>query len=85
MLRIFEPIFFSALIYIDDILLFSEDQESHQALLQQFFAFADKYGIMLSKKKSVLVQPIIEYLGSIFENGHYQIGSHFFEGLAQFP
>ena len=66
MLRIFEPILHSALVYTDDILLFSKDQESHQKLLQRFFTIADKYGIMLSKKKSILVKPKIEYLGSIF-------------------
>ena len=66
MLRIFELILYSALVYIDDILLFSEDHESHQKLLHQFFTIVDKYGIMLSRKKSILIQPKIEYLGSIF-------------------
>lgn len=85
MLRIFEPILYSALVYIDDILVFFEDHIAHEALLAQFFKLTDKYEIMLSKKKSILVQPKIEYVGSIFINGHFQIEPHLVEGLVHFP
>lgn len=51
MVTIFQPILNNALIYIDDILLFYPDQQSHLALLQQFKGIIHQYGIMLSKKK----------------------------------
>jgi len=44
MTKIFEPILNSAIIYIDDILLFSRDKESHKVLLEQFISLADQHG-----------------------------------------
>ena len=37
MVQIFQPILHSALIYIDDILLFLGTQNEHRHLLNQFF------------------------------------------------
>ena len=52
MTKIFEPLLSSALIYIDDILLFSENIEDHLSLLQQFHKLVLDYGVMLSEKKN---------------------------------
>ncbi|RDX72216.1 hypothetical protein CR513_48326, partial [Mucuna pruriens] len=46
MIRIFEPLLDHAIIYIDDILLFSKDIETHKVLLNQFFDIASHYGLM---------------------------------------
>ena len=54
MIKIFEPILHHALIYIDDVLLFSNDHNSHQDLLSHFLKIVDSRGIMLSDKKSIL-------------------------------
>jgi hypothetical protein len=37
MAEIFQPILHSALLYIDDILLFSKNDHAHEQLLLQFF------------------------------------------------
>ncbi len=66
MVRIFEPILHSALIYIDDILLFSKDSSTHKQLLAQFHSLVQHYGIMSSEKKSYLAQTDIEFLGMKF-------------------
>ena len=47
MIKVFEPMLPSALVYIDDVLLFSKDEESHAALLQQFAELVHQHGIML--------------------------------------
>ena len=52
------------MIYIDDILLFSKDRDSHQKLLCEFLSLVDKHGIMLSTKKSTIGQPLVEFLGN---------------------
>ncbi|KAK1549814.1 hypothetical protein Q3G72_008377 [Acer saccharum] len=70
--RIFHPLLHSALIYIDDILLFSPDETSHNLLLQQFHDIVNQYGIMLSEKKSIVRRSEIEFLGMHIANGQYQ-------------
>ncbi|GJV21833.1 putative reverse transcriptase domain, viral movement protein [Tanacetum coccineum] len=51
MITIFESILASTLVYIDDILLFSPDEQSYAELLSKFYSLVAKYGIMLSEKK----------------------------------
>nr|GEZ12730.1 protein kinase-like domain-containing protein [Tanacetum cinerariifolium] len=51
MITIFEPILVNTLVYIDDILMFSPDEQSHAELLSKFYSLVTKYGIMLSEKK----------------------------------
>ncbi|XP_062089201.1 uncharacterized protein LOC133795762 [Humulus lupulus] len=76
MSKIYKPILNQALIYIDDILLFSPDIKSHTNLLTQFAGITEKYGIMLSEKKMVLGQPKIEFLGMKLHNGTYEAQPH---------
>lgn len=84
MTRIFEPLFPNALIYIDDILLFSKDIPSHLQLLQHFFDIVHQHGIMLLEKKSSIGQNQIEFLGMRFSNGQYHPGPHIAEELFKF-
>ena len=71
MVKIFEPILFSALIYIDDILLFSSNEQAHAKLLYQFHNIITHHGIMLSETKMIIGVPIIEFLGMTITNGTY--------------
>jgi len=63
MAQIFEPIMYSALIYIDDILLLSKDEWAHKVLLAQFHQIVHQYGIMLSENKSQIRHNQVEFLG----------------------
>ncbi|KAK0573720.1 hypothetical protein LWI29_012429 [Acer saccharum] len=83
--RIFHPLLHSALVYIDDILLFSPDDTSHNNLLQQFHDIVDHYGIMLSEKKSTIGKPKIEFLGMNISNVQYRPGPHLAVQLLDFP
>ncbi|KAH9734689.1 hypothetical protein KPL71_017455 [Citrus sinensis] len=57
------PILHHALIYIDDILLFSGSHDEHRQLLTQFYDIIQSHGIMLSAKKSTIATDNIEFLG----------------------
>ena len=63
MVTLFQQILANALIYVDDILLFSIDAESHERLLTEYYNLVKSQGIMLSKKKMVIEQTSIEFLG----------------------
>ncbi|KAH9769430.1 hypothetical protein KPL71_011998 [Citrus sinensis] len=72
-------------VYIDDILLFSSDHESHQKLLLDFFHIVQARGIMLSEKKSSIGKESIDFLGMVIKDGHYQPGPHIATELLKFP
>ena len=54
MVMLFQPLVANALIYVDDILLFSKDEKSHARLLTEFYNLVKSQGIMLSEKKMVI-------------------------------
>ena len=62
MVTLFQPLLINALIYVDDILLFSKDEESHAKLLTKFYNLVKSQGIMLSEKKMVIGQSSIDFL-----------------------
>ena len=51
MVTLFQPLLANAFIYVDNILLFSKDADSHEKLLTKFYNLVKSQGIMLSKKK----------------------------------
>ncbi|MED6147932.1 hypothetical protein PIB30_048496, partial [Stylosanthes scabra] len=69
----------------DDILLISKDSPTHQVILAQLATLVEKYGIMLSAKKSHIGQAQIEFLGLTFEDGFFQPGEHIYKELLNFP
>ncbi|KAH9697760.1 hypothetical protein KPL71_023744 [Citrus sinensis] len=85
MVQIFQPILHHALIYIDDILLFSGSHDEHCQLLTQFYDILQSHGIMLSAKKSTIATTNIEFLGMVIKDGHYQPGKHIAQELLHFP
>ncbi|KAA3471268.1 polyprotein [Gossypium australe] len=80
MTGIFQPIMNSALVYIDDILLYNPDEEAHSKLLDQF----NQLGIMISKNKMHINKSEIEYLGMNLKEGKYFPGPHIAEKLLEF-
>ena len=78
MTRIFEPILTSALVYIDNILLFSPNPDSNAALLQQFYYLVQQYGIMLSERKMKIGEHEIDFLGIHISKGQYSLQPHNF-------
>ena len=76
MTKIFQAIMHHTLVYIDDLLLFSKDVESHYQLLCQFRDLVQSYGIMLSERKIQVGKDSIDFLGMVFKDGHYCPGKH---------
>ena len=85
MVQIFQLILHHALIYIDDILLFSGSHDEHRQLLTQFYDIVQSHGIMLSAKKSTSATDNIEFLSMIIKDSHYQPGTHIAQELLHFP
>lgn len=84
MIKVFAPILSSALVYIDNILLFSQDIESHAVLLQKFHSIVQTHGIMLLEKKMLLAQPEIDFLGMHISRGQYTLQPHITTQLEHF-
>ena len=76
---------FTALIYIDGVLLFSKDHDSHQDLLSHFLKIVDSHDIMLSDKKSILGQNSVEFLEMVIKDDHYHPSLHIAQEFVHFP
>ena len=85
MVKIFSPILNHALVYIDDILLFSTNHQTHQKLLSNFFDIVQTHVIMLSEKKSSIGKESINFLGMMLHDGYYHPRPHIAEELIKFP
>jgi len=56
-------------VYIDDILVHSQDLESHLKHLQVFLEEGKTHGLVLSEKKMMLFQDSIDFLGIHVSHG----------------
>ena len=81
MIKVFEHMLQSALIYIDDVLLFLKDKESHATLLKQFAEIVHHHGIMLFKSKKCIYEKEMEFLGMIFTDDAYTPNNYITEEL----
>ena len=84
MVTLFQPLLANALIYVDDILLFSKDIDSHEKLLAEFYNLVKSQGIMVLEKKMVIGQTSIEFLGMTISDGKYTLQPHIAISLKKF-
>ena len=73
MVTLFQPLLANALIYVDNILLFSKEADSHEKLLTQFYNLVKSQGVMLLEEKVVIGQSSIEFLGMTISDGKYTL------------
>ena len=85
MVTLFQCLLTNALIYVDDILLFSKDEESHEKLLTKFYNLVKSQGIMLLENKMVIGQSSIDFLGVNISDGKYTLQPHIVVSLGEFP
>ena len=64
------------IVYIDDILIFSDTLANHIKHLELFIQIIRKHGILLSEKKSEIFKNKIEYLGYIIDSEGVQLQEH---------
>jgi len=74
------------LIYIDDILVFSNrDLDDHFKKVELVLTRCLEHGVVLSKKKAIIAQNKINYLGLEIEKGKFLMQKHVLENLQNFP
>jgi len=71
-------------VYIDDILIFSDNITHHLQHLSQFFAICEKEGLILSKNKMKIGVTRIEFLGLEVGQGKVQLQPHIVKKIIEF-
>ena len=72
-------------VYVDDMLISSHDKEQHLEHLKIFVDLCITHGIGLSKKKSIIGEPKIEFLGLIIDSEGIELQNHILEKIKDFP
>ena len=71
-------------VYVDDILISSEIEKQHLERLNIFVDLCIVHGIGLSKKKSIIGESKIEFLGLIIDSEGIELQSHILEKIKNF-
>lgn len=72
-------------VYVDDILVLSDDLQSHLKHLDIFADLCIKHGLALSERKSKLLQNKIEFLGMNIDGSGIELQNHILEKILNFP
>lgn len=83
--NIFNPFSHFAIVYIDDVLIYSNSIEEHWKHLNAFFNTVKSNGLALSPSKSVLFQTKIRFLGHIIQYGKIRPIDRSIEFASKFP
>lgn len=73
------------LVYIDDVFLFSNNEEEHVEHLLKFKQLKYKHGLTLSKSKMKISLEEINFLGLHIKYRHIIPQSYVIEKISQFP
>ena len=75
------------IVYIDDLLVFSRDVNSHKKHLEKFSELVFKHGFVFSDsdEKFQIGKVKIDYLGLHIEQGHVNLQPHVLTHLLKFP
>ena len=72
-------------VYIDDLLVYSKDFETHITTLDQIFAALQKYNLHLNSTKCSFLQAEARFLGRILTLNGYRADPAHVEGITQMP
>ncbi|KAK3169190.1 hypothetical protein Dsin_000188 [Dipteronia sinensis] len=73
------------LVYIDDILVFSKDRNSHEKHLAQVISQFIEHGLVINPKKMVLAQKQIDFLGLNILKGKVSLQPHISQSILEMP
>ncbi|KAJ4714060.1 ORFIII-like polyprotein [Melia azedarach] len=71
-------------VYIDDILVFSKNEEEHAGHVRKMLEIVKSNGLILSPTKMCLAQRSVEFLGAIITGGKLQLQPHIIKKVVQF-
>ena len=72
-------------VYVDDMLISSQSQEQHLKHLDTFIDLCKTNGIGLSKKKSIIGEQKIEFVGLMIDSERIELQNHSLEKIKDFP
>ena len=72
-------------VFVDDMLISSENEEQHLEHLNTFVDLCITHEIGLSKKKSIIGESKIEFLGLIIDSEGIELHNHILEKIKDFP
>ena len=70
-------------VYLDDIIIFSEDVESHEGRVKQVLDRLKTNCLQIKLKKCEFIRPTIRFLGHIISYGKVEKSQHLVEAIAQ--
>ena len=73
------------IVYIDDMLICSDNEKDHEKNLNIFITLCKEHGIVLSKKKVEIKKKEIEFLGLIIDSKGIKLHSHIAKKIKDFP
>ena len=73
------------IVYIDDMLICSDNEKDHEKHLDIFITLCKEHGIILSEKKVEIKKKEIEFLGMIIDSKGIRLQSHIAEKIKEFP
>eukprot|EP00170_Pyropia_yezoensis_P001953 contig_8359_g1957 len=73
----------TCLVYLDDIIVFSETPEDHLVHLEEILQLLTKAGVSLKASKCFLFHDEVEYLGHIVGKGQLRVNEKNLVGLRQ--
>ncbi|KAJ3685689.1 hypothetical protein LUZ61_014853 [Rhynchospora tenuis] len=71
-------------VYIDDILVFSENEGQHAKHLQKMLEICEKWGLVLSPTKMKIAVQEIEFLGAVIGNRKIRLQPHIIKKIISF-
>ena len=74
-----------AVVYIDDILVFSKKRHEHENHVKKLLQVFRENGIMISKKKIEIAKRNISFLGGEIGNGTIRLQPHIAQKILEFP
>ena len=72
-------------VYIDDILVFSSDEETHGRHLEKMLRICKENGLVLSPSKMKIGVKEIDFLGSTIGNKRLKLQPHIIKKIADYP
>ena len=72
------------IVYIDDMLICSDNEKDNEKHLNIFITLCKEHGIILSEKKVKIKKKEIEFLGMIIDSKGIQLQSHIAKKIKDF-